>query len=218
MRIVVAMALSLLSAGSLQAQTLGQDLPDGFRSLMGVTLDQDSAASIIARFGPAPQRRTEAGHDAFDTWCFAVGASPSRTLVELMSDASDMGTPGRELTVISVRADAPAADLYGCAPLRIVTPLATPSGLRLGLTRAQVQRLLGRPTRVHVDSLVYDFHAKQPMLPGTSEYATWNTPEYRESCFDAGPPYANVTARVVVVLQDARAAELRIERFDQAVC
>ncbi|HWH51513.1 MAG TPA: hypothetical protein VN651_08205, partial [Gemmatimonadaceae bacterium] len=78
--------------------------------------------------------------------------------------------------------------------------------------------LLGRPTRRGADSLVYDFDAKEFLSPGSPAYEIWNTLESRESCFDAGPPFANVEATAIVVLRDDRAVEIRLERNDQSVC
>jgi hypothetical protein len=88
----------------------------------------------------------------------------------------------------------------------------------LGLGAAATEKLLGRPTRRGADSLLYYFDAKQYFEPGSPEYEAWNTSEYRESCFDTGPPYANVEATVIVVLRDDRAVEIRIERYDRSVC
>jgi hypothetical protein len=135
-----------------------------------------------------------------------------------MSDASDMGTPGQALNVIRLRADAPSEDRAGCAPLPASATLSTPAGLRLGLGVARITALLGRPTRSASDSLIYYFGAKEYLRPGSPAYEAWDTPEYRESCFDAGLPYANIEARVIVLLRDGQATEIRIERYDQSVC
>ncbi|HVX39897.1 MAG TPA: hypothetical protein VHB25_10020 [Gemmatimonadaceae bacterium] len=215
---MAALALIAFSTVGLQAQSRGRDLPRGFRSLAGVTLDRDNAATIRAALGNTRERETGAGHDRYTSWCYVPAGRASGVLLELMSDASDLGMPEHELNVIRLRADAPAAEREGCATLPASTPLSTPAGLRLGLTRERVERLLGPPTRALGDSMVYAFDAKEYMRPGTPEYEKWNTQEYRESCFDAGPPYANVGALVIVVFRGARAAEIRLERDDQSVC
>jgi hypothetical protein len=215
---MLAIGLSALCTASLPAQVRTHDLPPAFRSLAGVTLNRDSAATIRAKLGSTREQRVGSGHDVFTAWCY-VGTGPSsHTLVELMSDASDMGTPGRELNVIRLRSDAPAKDREGCAPLPASDALSTPAGLRLGLDSAKMLSLFGPRTRRGADSLIYEFSAKEYLTPGTSEYETWNTLEYRESCFDAGPPYANVSATVIALLRDGRAVEIRIERYDQSVC
>ena len=230
MRIVHRAAMLLLLATPLAArsgddhqrvsdtQSRGHDVPPGVRSLAGVTLNRDSAATIRAKLGPTRERTVGTGHDVMLDWCYRPRGTAAGALLELMSDASDMGTPGRALNVIRLRGSAPAAERAGCAPLPSSKPLSVPAGLRLGSTTKQVETLLGRPTRRTADSLVYVYDAKEYMRPGTPEYETWNTPEYRESCFGAGPPYANVAGWVIVLVRDDRITELRIERYDQSAC
>jgi len=205
-------------ASDTHAQSRGRDLPLGIRTLAGVTLNHDSAAMIRAKLGLTRERTVGTGHDVMLEWCYLPRSTAPGALLELMSDASDMGTPGRALNVIRLRASAPATERAGCAPLPASARLSTPAGLRLGSTMKQVETLLGRPARRTADSLVYVYDTKEYMRPGTPEYETWNTPEYRESCFDAGPPYANVAGWVVLLLRDDRVVELRFERYDQSVC
>jgi hypothetical protein len=211
------LAIGLGALRVLGAQSADHDLPLGVRSLAGVTLNRDSAASIRAKLGSTRERRVGIGDDGYISWCYVSEGSP-RVLLELMSDASDMATPGQALNVIRLRANAPSEDRVGCASLRTAAALSTPAGLRLGLDQTRIEALLGRPTRSGPDSLTYAFDAKQYMRRGTPEYEAWDTPEQREACFDAGPPYANVGATLIVVLRDARAVEIRIERYDQSVC
>jgi len=186
------------------------------RSLAGVTLNRDSAATIRAKLGRTRERRVRTPDGVHDSWCYVL--ANSHDLLELMSDATDMGTPGHALNVIRLRADAPPEDRDGCAALRAPRELSTPAGLRLQLGSEKIQKLLGRPTRSVADSLIYDFDAKEYLRPDSRAYELWNTPEYRESCFDAGLPYANVRAAVIVVVRDGRAAEIRVERYDQSIC
>jgi hypothetical protein len=215
---VLAIVLSVLCLADARAQSGGRDLGRDFRSVAGVTLNRDSAATVRATLGKTRERRVGSGHDVFVSWCYVPATGSSRMLLELMSDASDMGTPGRALTVIRLRASAPVEDRAQCAALAASARLSTPGGLRLGLAGRQVEALLGRPTRTNGDSLIYYFDAKEYLSADSPAYKAWDTPEYRESCFNAGSPYANVEASVIVVFHDAQAAEIRLARYDQSVC
>jgi hypothetical protein len=217
--ILSVLVLSTLRVATLQAQSRGEDLPHGVWTIAGVTLNRDSAASIRAKLGETRERRIGTGHDSYVSLCYVRRDRSSRTLLELMSDASDMGTSTHELNVIRLRADAPRRERQGCAPLPVsAAALSTPAGLHLGLARARILDLLGKPARSTPDSLVWIFDAKEYLRPGTPEFQTWNTPENREACFDAGPPYVNVWAEVVIIMRDRRASEIRLERYDQAIC
>lgn len=207
-----------VTLGLLAAQSAGHDLPLPFRSVAGVTVDRDSAISIRATLGPARERRVGSGDEVFTRWCYLAADDSSGPLLELMSDASDMGTPGKELNVIRLRTHASSRDREGCAPLGRSVTLATPGGLRLGLARRAIEKLLGTPNRRHADSLRYYFQAREYLRPGTAVYDEWNTPERRESCFDAGLPYVDAGGTVTVLLHDGKAVEIRIERYDQAIC
>src|SRR6185437_6404013 len=148
---VFALALMALCTAQLEAQSGGKDLPPGFRSVAGVILNRDSAVTIRAKLGATRERRIDAGHGFYYSWCYVPAGGPSRALLELMSDAGDMGTPGHALNVIRLRADVPAGDRSACAPLADSVGLSTPAGLRLGLASAQIRELLGRPTRRGAD-------------------------------------------------------------------
>lgn len=215
---ILALALGASSTADLSAQSGGRDLPLGFRSIASVTLNRDSALTITAKLGTTRERRIDFGRHVYTVWCYLPPDSSHRAVLELMSDGSDMGTPGQSLNVIRLRAAAPEEDREGCAPLRGSPALSTPAGLRLGLSAAQIEQLLGPPTRSRADSLIYYFDAKRFLRPDTPEYETWDTLEYRESCFDAGPPFAHVEAAVIALLRDGRAVEIRVERHDQSIC
>lgn len=212
-------ALSAFAATSLQAQSMGHDLPSGFRSVAGVKLDSDSAASILARLGATVERDFGAGNGTSSILCYVATQGHAAVLLELMMGRGEPGdSRGQTLDVIRWRTDAPAAARRGCAALKESSRLATPAGLRLGMDDAAIRYLLGAPTRTNADSVIYEFQAKEYMRPGTPEYETWNTPEYRESCFNAGPPFANAYGRIIILFRDRRASEIRIERHDQSVC
>lgn len=190
----------------------------GFRSLAGVTLNLDSAATIRAKLGNTRERRIGTARGPYTSWCYAPSGPTAHALLELMSDAGDLGTPGHALNVIRLRAGVPASERDGCAPLGASAQLETDGGLRLGLGATRIRQLLGEPARYTADSLVYEFVAREFIPPESPEYKLWNTLEYRESCFDAGPPFANVGASVIVVLRDDKAVEVRLERYDRSVC
>jgi hypothetical protein len=215
---VLAFAFATRRNGDLHAQSHHRDLPRGLRSIAGVTLNRDSAASIRTKLGNTREQRLGEGHDVFTSWCYSLTGNASGGLLELMSDISDMGTARRALNVIRLRAVVPSDEREGCATLRMPSAVSTTGGLRLGLTRSRIRELLGRPTRMAADSLIYDFDAKEYMRPGSPEYRIWNTPEYRKSCFEGGRPYVSVGATAIVIIRDERASEIRLERYDQSTC
>jgi hypothetical protein len=216
--LALALALNATPIVRLPGQTRQHDLPAAFRSVAGVTLNRDSAATIRAKLGATVERQVGTGHDVLASWCYVARTDASPVLLELMSDMSDMGTQGRALNVIRLRDASAAEDRAGCARLPSSSVLSTRNGLRLGLTAKAVQGLLGKPARMTGDSLVYEFEAKEYMPRRSREYRHWNTPELRKSCFEGGPPYASVGGTAIIRIVDDRVAEIRLERYDQATC
>jgi len=205
------------STARAQAKPRTADLPRAFRSLAGVALNRDSARSIRLKLGAAPASHVGSGHDSYVTWCYRAQPGDSLITLELMSDNSDMGTRGHALNVIR-RRSRPPGRAPTCSDLPAGRPLSTPGGLRLGLSRTDVERLLGVPTRRAGDSLHYEFISKEFMDRSSAAYKHWNTPTYRKECFAGGEPYSDVGADVTVVFRDDRAIEIRLERYDQATC
>jgi hypothetical protein len=217
LRILPSAAFFIAPALCAQAKPRAADLPRAFRSIAGVELNRDSARSIQAKLGSTPTQRIGSGHDTYLVWCYQAQVGDSIATVELMSDESDMGTRGHALNIIRLRSS--KTNLSDkCGKLPSDASLATSGGLRLGLRRADVERILGTPTRRSGDSLVYDFVAKEYMAPSSAEYKAWNTPKYRKECFAGGPPFANVGATAIVRFANDRTIEIRLERYDQSTC
>jgi hypothetical protein len=219
--VTLALALTVFAAPNLWSQSGGRDLPLGLRSFAGVTLNRDSAASIRATLGTTRERRVLIGGERYVVLCYALSGDSSSAMLELMTnagDATDVGASKHALNVIRLRAESPSEDRSGCARLHASTSLPIPGGLRLGSDVAAIEERLGSPTRIGADSLTYDFATKEYLAAGSPEFEIWNTPEYRESCFDAGLPYANVRARLTIVLREGRATEIRSERYDKSIC
>jgi hypothetical protein len=201
-----------------QVKPRAEDLPRGFRTLAGVELNRDSALSVFAKLGPARERRVGSGHDFYRSWCYLIKDAGAPIVLELLSDASDMGTSGHAVNVIRLRSGASSLQRKQCSLLVSHAPLTTAAGLRLGLTRKEVQAQLGVPTGRFRDSLVFEFESKEYMKKSSPTYAAWNTPERRKNCFGGGEPFSNVGAAVMVLFRNERAVEIRLERFDQSTC
>ena len=211
-------AICLIASTALaQAEPRAADLPRAFRSLAGVELNRDSARSVRTKLGAARARQVHSGHDTYLAWCYQARTGDSAVSLELMSDNGDMGTRGHALNVIQLRSNQ-SGRARNCFDLPPGRSLSTPGGLRLGLRRTDVERLLGIPTRRSGDSLFYGFVSKEFMDRSSGAYKAWNTPKHRKECFGGGEPYASVGANVTVLFRDDLAIEIRLERYDQSTC
>lgn len=100
----------------------------------------DQALGAARRPGDPEGRPTSA--------CYRPVADPDVGPVTLLFESDEMGSP-EDLTEFEVIAAGTRPEVErGCVRIRVAArAIATDRGIRLGLTRAAVERLLGKPTR-----------------------------------------------------------------------
>ena len=154
MRLAWGLAALLAAGAALAAPQSVRDLPDDIRAtrkgaldprhatLLGVTLDRDTLGAIESRFGPADsfEERPRDPHARLQV-CYHLKAAKAWVV---------FGRPylGSSVTPIS------QFELHGkpppgapCVPSKVdPRRVATPSGLRIGMTVASLRAILGKPT------------------------------------------------------------------------
>ena len=213
---LLALPIALISA---QEGAPKRDVPPAMRSVLGVALNRDSALSIVAKLGLAQAWSSGEGHDRFVNWCFRSGDGTIGATLHLMSDDSDMGTESHQVNVIRIfNGSSRAIDGHKCATLRTGAAISGVGPLSLAATRDEVRRLLGQPTRSTADSLVYDLNGEEALDPNSPFFAHWNTPEKRQACFQGRSPFVSVGGMIATVFASDRVREIRIERYNNAIC
>ena len=121
--------------------------PSNF-SLAGITLGQGGVEAITARLGQAPEIERGDASTGRSQLCFASAANSTVHVVfEFGEDESIFylfsgGAPWK-------------GSKYCIQSKRVSDSLSTRSGLRLGLTRPEVEAILGHPDATTVDDFVY---------------------------------------------------------------
>ena len=189
------------------------------RTVWGITLNRDNASTVVAKLGPASSWTSGAGHDRHVNWCFRAGRGATATTLHILSDDSDMGTESHEVNVLHLlRGEFTTLEGHACARTLASPVLDAVGSVALGATREDVERRLWTPSRRSVDSLVYEIWAEESIDPADPSFAHWNTPALREKCFGGKPPFAYVGGHIVLKFVDARVSEIRVERYNNAVC
>jgi hypothetical protein len=181
-----------------------------------VRLNDDSLASAKQRLGPAREWHTGDAGESEWWWCYRAGAGAAATVL-LLSSGGEMGGKGHELDEIRL-SRAARSDTLGsrCGAIPPGTEIATQGGLHLGLDRAAVERLLGRPLVARGDSIVYRWTTEQPLLPTDPTYADWNA--RRAECFDGKAPFVWIGSGIIVRFDRRGASEIDLWRSDQSIC
>jgi hypothetical protein len=214
--VMIALLMHGLASQASAQRARSGDLPPAMREALGVRLNRDSLASVLARLGPTPARSTGEGGESQITWCYQAKTGPSPFVITFASDA-EMGGEGHEVDEIRVtRRDRIGAAAQRCGVIEPGKRAITLGGLHLGMTRAQSRDLLGEPTVVHGDSAAYVWASEEPLPPSHPNYAYWSA--RRTECFAGRAPFVSVAGRVIVRYDRRGAYEIVVIRGDNAIC
>lgn len=177
-------------------------------SLLGIRPLESKFARMAARFPSAPRTKVVRDSDPAPTvLCFR--SKDATSPVFLLVESAAAGGYGDVVTGLALSADPPFATppegepsraswqhLCRVAP-RVTSRLAFSNGLRLGLSRDAVIRLLGEPTEASGDELTWRSDLRPPSPPVSG----------RNSSFED-------YAEIVVELRDGKVSSVHVERSD----
>jgi hypothetical protein len=216
-RSLIALAAIFTSAGSARGQTNARkaDMPIPMRTILGIEVSRDSLGSVQRKLGPSTLWHTGDAGESEMHRCYRMGTGPSAVTVRFSS--GEMGGQGQEVEDIQVwRGMGPTKDAAKCAPLSNAAAVQTLGGLSLGMSRPEIERLLGRPTRVAAGTIEYTWETEQPLPANDPMYAEWNA--RRTECFGGKAPFSYVGARIHIVIGPRGATSMLISRGDNAMC
>lgn len=161
--------LSIAAAGVLQCHVLptasagSVNVGDAVeRNLQwgGITMGSSTLDDVRGLFGPAPQARDSNFEGSPISICYG---GPGATL------RASSGAAGGWKTVNVLRIQVAGPDGVSCAPGSIaVAGLSTRDGLRLGLSKRQVLRVLGPPDTRQLRKFIYKRVARRQLSGGAS--------------------------------------------------
>lgn len=175
-------------------------------SALGLVLGRHQLDDVVAALGPAKIVRTGDAGESEASVCYRTAKGEVLAFVSY----TEMAT-GLELTAIRLGG---AQALHGeCSPLKQPLPRLS-NGLRLGMTRAQIEAALGVALQEAPEGFQYSICSPEPFEKGTDDYDRWaNT-----KCFPEGVvPHADICTSVTVRLRKGRAVLLEVSRIE-AVC
>ena len=185
------------------------------REVLGARLNRDGPARVIARLGPTSVADTGDAAGATRVWCYRVGPASRSAVVQF---ATDIEMAGKEFEADEIRVSRSnrVASTEGCALARRSSMPATPGGLRLGLSRSQVIRLLGAPIARGGDSLYYAWETTKALSPKEPSYSHWNA--RRKECFAGKAPFTNVQAEITLHMDSLGVYSFTLSRDANSIC
>jgi len=191
------------------------DMPLQVRSIGRLRLNQDNLASVSERVGPVSPWETGDAGDSRVWWCYR-NSSDSILTILLASSSGEMGGPNHEVDQITLLRGPGADTLASHCATASLGRLSTPDGIRLGISKADALRLLGRPSRQTASMLRYEWEAEVPLATTDPNYRYWNG--RRAECFDGRAPFVDVFSEAVLQFGANGAQRITIERNDESMC
>ena len=198
-------AMTAISAGASTKVRRQSDIDKGHATLLGITVGVDSMARVGKRLGHATLFNFNKGTHkrAVEALCYAA---PDSTRLLFVA-----GTEGRAQKVARLRVTASdVAVKYGPACLKSKAfgkGVATGSGLRLGMTEAEVRSLLGEPTDESPGFLGYEYHHHRALTDKEVGVIEAGHPDVRLY------PYQDISSSVEARFADGLLKRLDIIRF-----
>jgi hypothetical protein len=162
-------------------------------SLAGVTLGQGGVEAITTSLGQAPEIERGDASTGRSQLCYG---SPANSGVHVIFEF------GEDESVFYLFSDGATwkGSKYCVQSKRVSKRLSTPSGLKLGLTRSEVEAVLGHPDATTADEFVYSrkFHKKstpKEFETFRKEYPMQLSDEEAHRQFDSFPVEQYIVAR-----------------------
>ncbi len=145
-------ALMAAVCAATAAQKTRRISPGNFE-ILGITLGQTDEADLARILGPAQAVQTKDPEEAVR--CY-VSSGADKTVLEVQDWVG---------TVVEFRLfQDPARTLGNCAATpRVSNLVATGSGLKLGMSRGEVIRLIGKPTKDRKEVYIYESSFERPL-------------------------------------------------------
>jgi hypothetical protein len=142
-------------------------LPDGTRTLLGIRLNTDPSNLFVYALGPSFGHGAGDAHSGWNWQCWAAANGDGTVLVVGGGELVD------EFEVLGREMPFPARPR--CARSRLVSrKLATANGLRIGISRSDVEAKVGAPSRAGKRWLQRTCNSRKPMTDEDRD--AWQAP------------------------------------------
>lgn len=181
-------------------------------SVAGVIVGETTFSQMKSLFGSIRPVKTGDAHDSAFAVCLLLRGQDATIRVEFLShlEGADWSIPtlDRTIDLVRVQTISKASGEIQC-DTRVIDglDLVFSNGVKLGLNRADVERLLGTDFSYgrywgEIDALTYGKCWEEPLEPGSSDYQDLNS--RRNECFGGKAPYIDWCQYVEIRLQGDR--------------
>lgn len=174
-------------------------------SLMGFTLGRSTLTDVQNKIGTATAGACSKEEEASKVICY-VSQGPDKVRVYFEAGFSGGWSRLDGVKVVSGKLTS-SCRLQCTRTAAFARGLQTEGGLRLGLNREELIRLLGTPTKVNQNRLTFEWLSKQPM---TETEIDRETETFKAPVTD---PYWDVSDSIDITLEESVVAEFEIKHI-----
>jgi hypothetical protein len=185
-----------------------RELPTANYEVLGIDLDEDMFGRAAAKIGKATTIQRGDASSGRQQACYA---SPDpRHRVHLIFERQEVGYV---FYLFAGGPDWKGADR--CVVSKAISrDLATASGLRLGMTPAQVIASLGKPTKRHKDDFIYSFVVTTRTSPKDLKQARDRNPAMSEKAFLANFGHYDLGTGIMAKFVDSKLIYLAVSKVE----
>jgi hypothetical protein len=170
------------------------DLGIDSRTMMGVTLGESNLAEVQEKIGRTKLWTDGDASRAESKVCY-ITREPDAIVVVFASNVEMAGPPENSLTDIRVVRSAAYRQRSNCLLLAISgNDVATKNGLKIGLSRQQVKKILGAPEGMAGPKWKYSWSTDQLLPRSANNYQQWLSE--KEECFEGQPPFSTIYSEI----------------------
>jgi hypothetical protein len=202
---IVLIAGMIIGAGLASAQSQPSRCPAGDLRIMGFTLGKSMLADVQARLGNSTILKCSHEEEASNEVCYV---SPSSDHTRIVFEAGFSGG-WKELDGYKVIAGSVDRRCYRQCPgaAQVTSEVMTDGGLKLGLTRDQLIKLLGAPKQVRPNSLTFQWQSRKAMA---KEQIEAESRTFKSPVTDA---YYDVQDTIDVALAKSKVVEFEVHHI-----
>jgi len=200
---------------SLCSPAAEKDLSIEHRTILGITLGQANLVGVQRQLGEAKLWVDGDAATLEEKICY-VTQGPDSLIVVFASNAEMAGTPENKLTDVRILNTSAYTDRANCRSLSVAKDLVgTTSGLKMGIRRENVRRILGPPTEVDNSKWHYSWSIDRSLPASDENYKYWLA--RKEECFDGKNPFFTVGSEITIQFDGDVVVALTFSRAD-SIC
>ncbi len=190
----------------ISSAVIAAGLPVGARSLGGIEVGRSALMDVQAKIGAGAVMHSGDATASEESVCYQDGI----VVVRFFSD-SEMATGGG-ISSVSLEQSPNAS---GCGAWPGTIPPVFSNGLKVGMTRDEVEKILGKAPDVQGPEWKYATAFQKPLAQNDPVYEKWKAE--KRACSEGNEPFVNVTDTISIFFLNGKTSMIEVSRA-KSIC